>query len=63
MTIRNFCEEQDVYGFTSLLHIATVAILMLGQCPLLAACRANALVQVLENTVREESRQSDTSLP
>lgn len=63
MTIRNFCEEQDVYGFTSLLHIATAAILMLEQCALLAACRANVSVQVPENTVREERWQSDTSIP
>lgn len=63
MTIRNFCEEQDVCGFTSLLHIGTAAILMLAQCTLLAACRANASVHVLRNTIMEESQQSDTLIP
>lgn len=62
MTIRNFCEEQDVYGFTSLLHIATAGILMLEQRTLLTACKANSSVQELENTRREESQQSDTSI-
>lgn len=63
ITIRNFCEEQYIYVFILLLHIAMAATLMLEWYTQLAACRANASIQLAGIAVMEVSQQSDTSSP